>query len=212
MINPHPHHLTRRQAAARVIVSVAIGTLIAVALITHGIANSHAGVQSGPPGDAAAQLSVLQDGAVDPNAPSAVESGLGNASANPDAVHQLDGSGNGDDVDVYAAPRSNGGACNAVTDASGAVGTTCVDNIPPTGITVSASDSGGWVLYGFAANDVTGVDVVVDGTPQPAKMLPNAYTADLGTHDLSEATSLIVHHADGSTDTVSNTLQAPPTA
>ena len=68
------------------------------------------------------------------------------------------------------------------------------------------------VLYGFAANDVTGVDVVVDGTPQPATMLPNAYTADLGTHDLSEATSLIVHHADGKTTTVANTLQAPPSA
>ena len=212
MINPHPHLITRRQAIARVIVSVAIGTLIAVALIAHGVASSHADVQAGPPGNAASQLGVLQDGTVDQNAPSAVESGLGNASADPADVHQLDGQGNGNDVDIYAAPRSNGGACNALAGTDGTVGTTCVANIPASGITIDASDATGWVIYGFAANDVTGVDVVVDGTPQPATMLPNAYTADLGTHDLSEATSLIVHHADGSTDTVSNTLQAPPTA
>jgi hypothetical protein len=212
MINPHPHLLTRRQALARVIVSVAIGTLIGGALFLHGITSSDAGVSAGPPGNASEQLGVLQQGPVDQNPPSAVESGLGNASADPDAVRQLDGKGNGDDVDVYAAPRSNGGACNALTGADGTVGTTCVDNIPATGITVSASDTSGWVIYGFAANDVTGVDVVVDGTAQPATMLPNAYTADLGAHDLSEATAFVIHHADGTTNTVGNTLQAPPGA
>jgi hypothetical protein len=212
MIDPHPHLLTRRQALARVIVSVAIGTLIALALIAHGVTSSHADVQSGAPGDAAAQLGVLQQGPVDQNAPSAVEAGLGSAAADPDDVHQLDGKGNGDDIDVYAAPQADGGACNAVAGTDGTVGTTCVDNIPATGITVAASDATGWIIYGFAANDVTGVDVVIDGTPQPATMLPNAYTADLGTHDLSEATSLIVHHSDGTTDTVGNTLQAPPSA
>jgi hypothetical protein len=212
MINPHPRLLTRRQALARVVVSVVVGTLIATALIAHGVTSSHAGIPAGPPGDATEQLSVMQDGSVDQNAPAAVESGLGSASADSGAVHQLDGAGNGDSVDMYAAPRSNGGACNALAGSDGTVGTTCSDNIPASGITVAASDSTGWVLYGFAADDVTGVDVVVDGTPQPATMLPNAYTADLGTHDLSEATSLVVHHADGTTDTVSNTLQAPPSA
>ena len=212
MINPHPHLLTRRQALTRVAVSIVIGSLIAVALIAHGVTSSHADVQPGPSGNAAAQLGVLQTGAVDQNAPSAVQSGLGNASADPSDVHQLDGKGNGDNVDVYAAPRSNGGACNAVAGTDGTVSTTCVNSIPATGITVDASDATGWVLFGFAANDVTGVDVVVDGTPQPATMLPNAYTADLGGHDLSDATSLVVHHADGSTDTVANTLQAPPSA
>jgi hypothetical protein len=212
MIDPHPHLLTRRQALTRIIVSVTIGTLLAVAFIGHGVSSSHADVQAGPPGSAAQQLGVLQDGAVDPNAPSAVQSGLDSASAEPDAVHQLDGTGNGNDVDVYAAPRSNGGACNAVAGTDGTVGTTCVNTIPASGITIDASDATGWVIFGFTADDVTGVDVVVDGTPQPATMLPNAYTADLGTHDLSEATSLIVHHADGTTDTVGNTLQAPPSA
>ena len=214
MINPHPHPhlLTRRQALARILVSVTIGTLVAVILIGHGVASSHADVQPGTPGSASEQLGVLQDSAVDPNAPSAVQSGLGSASADPGDVHQLDGQGNGNDVDIYAAPRSNGGACNAVAGTDGTVGTTCVSNIPATGITIDASNATGWVMYGFAANDVTGVDVVVDGVAQPAKMLPNAYTADLGTHDLSDATALIVHHADGSTDTVANTLQAPPCA
>ena len=61
MINPHPHLLTRRQALARVIVSVAAGSLIAVALIAHGATSSHADVQPGPSGNAAAQLGVLPD-------------------------------------------------------------------------------------------------------------------------------------------------------
>jgi hypothetical protein len=212
MINPHPHLLTRRQALARILVSVAVGTLIAVILIGHGVASSNADVQTGPPGNAASQLGVLQDGTVDQNAPSAVESGLGNASADPADIHQLDGQGNGNDVDIYAAPRSNGGACNAVAGTNGTVGTTCVNNIPASGITIDASDATGWVIFGFTADDVTQVDVIVDGQALPATMLPNAYTADLGTHDLSEATSLVVHHADGSTDTVSNSLQAPPSA
>ncbi len=105
--------------------------------------------------------------------------------------------------------RSNGGACNALASAKGGVGTTCVDNLPPSGISIAASDAAGWTLYGFAADDVVAVDVFVDGKPQPATLLRNAYVADLGGADLSDATALIVHYADGTTGKVPNDLRAP---
>ncbi len=54
-----------------------------------------------------------------------------------------------------------------------------------------------------------GVDVVLGGKPQPATMLKNGYAADLGPAGLSDASVLIVHHTDGSVDTVANTLRAP---
>jgi hypothetical protein len=43
----------------------------------------------------------------------------------------------------------------------------------------------------------------------PAAMLANAYVVVLGSRDLSDATALVVHHADGTTVTVSNDLRAP---
>ena len=85
----------------------------------------------------------------------------------------------------------------------------CIESIPPEGITIGASDVDGWTLYGFAADDVVGVDVVIGGKAQPATLLENAYAADLGSADLSEAAVLVVHHADGSADTVPNNLRAP---
>ena len=45
----------------------------------------------------------------------------------------------------------------------GGAGTICFETIPPEGITVGASDVDGWTLYGFAADDVVGVDVVLGG-------------------------------------------------
>ena len=63
----------------------------------------------------------------------------------------------------------------------------CIETIPPEGITIGASDIDGWTLYGFAADDVVGVDVVIGGKAQPATLLENAYAADLGSADLGEA-------------------------
>jgi hypothetical protein len=85
----------------------------------------------------------------------------------------------------------------------------CVETIPPEGITIGASDVDGWTLYGFAADDVVGVDVVIGGKAQAATMLQNAYAADLGPASLNEAAVLVVHHADGSANTVPNNLRAP---
>ena len=112
-------------------------------------------------------------------------------------------------LDLYASARSNGGACHALSASKGGVGTVCVDNIPKSGITIAASDANGWLLYGFAADGVVAVDVVLDGKATPATMLANAYLAALGSHDLSEATALLVHHADGTADTVPSDLRAP---
>ena len=67
----------------------------------------------------------------------------------------------------------------------------------------------GWLLFGFAADGVVGVDIVVGGKAVPATMLPNAYVADLGALDLGSATALLVHRADGTTVTVVNDLRAP---
>ena len=97
----------------------------------------------------------------------------------------------------------------AMGSAKGGVGTTCVDDLLPSGISLNAADAAGWLLYGFAADGVVAVDVLVAGKTLPATMLPNAYVADLGAFGLSDATLLVVHHADGTADTVANDLRAP---
>jgi hypothetical protein len=212
MNGSHTRKLTRRQAITRVLASVALGTAIAAALVGLGISSSSAKVDAGPAGDAAARLGVLQRGATMANPPSAVQAGLSGASADTTAVHLLGRNVDGDGNDLYASARSNGGACNALSGVKGAVGTACVDSIPPEGITVSASDAGGWTVYGFAADDVVGVDIVVNGATQQATMLANAYTATLGDNDLGDVSALVVHHADGASTVVHPGLQAPPSA
>ena len=96
---------------------------------------------------------------------------------------------NGLGIGVYAAARANGGACMAMGSAKGGVGTTCVDDLLPSGISLNAADAAGWLLYGFAADGVVAVDVLVAGKALPATMLPNAYVADLGAFGLSDATA-----------------------
>jgi hypothetical protein len=205
----HDDKLTWRQAAVRIIASVALGVAIAVAIAsTHGSASA-ARVDPAPPGSAASQLSVLRTAPVDDTAPSGVEAGFAGASADADGVRLLGHNAGGLGLSLYAAARANGGACNALSNPKGAAGTMCFETIPPEGITVGASDVDGWTLYGFAADDVVGVDVVLGGKPQPATMLENGWAADLGPAGLSDAQVLVVHHADGSVDTVPNTLRAP---
>jgi hypothetical protein len=209
MMTIHSNKLTLRQAVTRVAAGVALGSAIAVAIASLGSASA-AKVDPGPvPGSAAASLSVLHTAPVEANPPSEVAVGFNGASALGDGVRLLGRNAGGSGLDLYASARSNGGACNSLASAKGPAGTMCVQNIPPEGITLGASDAAGWTLYGFAADDVVGVDVVLNGKPQPAMLLRNAYAADLGTADLSAATELIVHHADGSVDTVANNLRAP---
>jgi hypothetical protein len=206
----HPtNSLTHRQALARVLVSVAIGIAIAAVIVIHGVSASSAGVAATAPGTAASQLTALQKVPVDRTAPSDVQAGLAGGSAKTDAVRALGAVGG--DLSLYAAVSSSGGACNALASAKGGVGTTCVDRLQ-NGISISASDSSGWVVYGFAGDDVVAVDVLVDGVAQPATMLPNAYALALGTADLGDASALVVHHADGTAETVKSGLQAPPGA
>jgi hypothetical protein len=112
-------------------------------------------------------------------------------------------------LDLYASARPNGGACTALGSAKGSVATTCVDDLPASGISLNATDMAGWLLFGFAADGVVGVDVVVGGKAVPATMLRNAYLANLGALDLSSVTALVVHRADGTTVTVVNDLRAP---
>ena len=212
MNQPHTHNLTRRQALTRVLASLALGTAAAATIVGLGISSSSAKVDAGPTGTAAARLGVLQSTAPVANPPSAVQAGLSGASADSTAVHLLGRDVDGGGSDLYASARSNGGACNALSAAKGGVGTACVDSIPPEGITVSASDAGGWTVYGFAADDVVGVDLIVNGAPQPATMLPNAYSAPLGNNHPGDVSALVVHHADGTSTTVRPGLQEPPTA
>ncbi len=209
MTHTHSSKLTYRQAIARVTASVAVGVAVALAIATHGSASA-ARVDPVPPaGSAAAQLGVLTSGPFDASPPSEVAVGLDGASALTGGVRVLGRNADGSGLSLYASARANGGACNALTDAKGTAGTMCVQNLPPEGITIGASDQSGWTLYGFAANDVVGVDVVVNGKVQPAALLKNAYVADLGAADLSAATTLLVHHADGTVDKVANNLRAP---
>jgi hypothetical protein len=202
-----PHgKLTWRQAALRVAASVGLGLAIAAAMASHGSASA-ARVEPAPPGGTtASQLSVLRAGPIEQRPPSAVSAGLDGAGADLAAVRLLGRSG---ELSLYAAPRSNGGACHSLIDAKGAAGTACVEEIPREGITVGASDAAGWTLYGFAADDVIGVDVVLGGRPQPALLLANAYIADLGLSSLDDATALVVHHRDGTVSTVTNPLRVP---
>jgi hypothetical protein len=201
--------LTLRQATLRIAASVALGAAIAAGIAsTHGSASA-ARVEPAPPGTAASQLSVLRTGPVDSDAPSGVAAGFAGASADADGVRLLGHGAGGLGLSLYASARANGGACHALSNAKGAAGTMCFETIPPEGITVGASDIDGWTLYGFAADDVVSVDVVLGGKPQPATMLANGYAADLGSSALSDASVLIVHHADGKVDTVPNNLRAP---
>jgi hypothetical protein len=200
--------LTWRQASARIVASVALGAAIAAAIASHGSASA-AKVDPSPPGSAASQLGVLRTGPIDRSAPSGVAAGFGGASADADAIRLLGHNAGGLGLSLYASANANGGACNALTNAKGAVGTMCFETIPPEGITIGASDVDGWTLYGFAADDVVGVDLVVRGKAQPATLLRNAYAADLGTSSVSDVEVLVVHHADGRSDTVPNTIRAP---
>jgi hypothetical protein len=209
MPTPRTHVLTWRQALARVIASVALGTAVAAAIAVHGSSASAAKVDPAPTGTAAAQLSVLQRGPITQSPPSSVSAGLASGSADTAAVHLLGANVDGLGISVYAAARANGGACSALDSAKGGVGTTCVDDLLPSGISLNAADAAGWLLYGFAADGVVAVDVLVAGKALPATMLPNAYVASLGASDLSGATLLVVHHADGTADTVANDLRAP---
>ena len=205
----HNDKLTWRQATARIVASVALGLAIAAVIASsHGSASA-ARADPAPPGTAASELGVLRTAPIDETAPSGVEAGFAGASADADGIRLLGHNAGGLDLTLYASARANGGACNALSNAKGAAGTTCFENLPPEGITISASDIDGWTLYGFAANDVVGVDVVLGGKPQPATMLKNGYAADLGPAGLGDAPVLIVHHTDGSVDTVANTLRAP---
>jgi hypothetical protein len=209
MPTPPTHMLTWRQALARVIASVALGAAVAFAIASHGSSASAAKVDPAPTGTAAAQLSVLQRGPITPNPPPSVSAGLGSGSADTSAVHLLGANVDGLGLSVYAAVRANGGACAALDSAKGGVGTTCVDDLMPSGISLNGADAAGWLLYGFARDDVVGVDVLVAGKALPATMLPNAWVADLGSVALGDAKLLVVHHADGTADVVANDLRAP---
>jgi hypothetical protein len=211
MTHPHSQTLTRRQALARILASVALGLGLAAVIIVHGVSTSSARAEPAPPGTAASQLTAMQRAPIDKAAPSAVQAGLADGSADADAIRLLGSNIGGGGLSLYAALRSNGGACNALAAAKGGVGTTCTDTLQD-GISIAASDADGWLVYGFAADGVVAVDVVVGGKPQPAVMLANGYAFDLGAADLAEATALVVHHADGTAVTVNSGLQAPPTA
>jgi hypothetical protein len=211
MTHPPTHTLTRRQTLVRTLVSVALGIGLAAVIIIHGVSTSSARVEPAPAGTAASQLTTLQNLPIDSAAPAAVQAGLADGSARTDAIRLLGSAVDGAGLTLYAALRSNGGACNALAGAKGGVGTTCVDALPD-GISIAASDANGWIVYGFAADDVVGVDVILDGKPQQSVMHPNAYTLDLGGADLAQATALVVHHADGTAATVKSGLQAPPSA
>jgi hypothetical protein len=210
MTQPHSQTLTHRQALARILASVALGLGLAAVIIVHGVPTSSARVDPAPPGSAASQLTAMQRAPIDRAAPPAVQAGLADGSANAEAIRLL-GSTIGGGRSLYAALRANGGACNALATAKGGAGTVCSDTLQD-GISIAASDAGGWLVYGFAADGIVAVDVIVDGKPQPAVMLTNAYALDLGVADLAEATALVVHHADGTAVTVSSGLQAPPAA
>ena len=180
MMTTHSHKLTPRQAAARIVASIALGAALAVAIVSFGVSASGAEVRSNNPGTAAAQLGVLQNGPIAKSPPPDVAAGLASASADTAAVRVLGTNAGGSGLDLYASARSNGGACNALANPKGGVGTQCVDDLPASGISLEAADAAGWTLYGFAADNVVGVDVVLAGKAQPATMLRNAYVADLG--------------------------------
>ena len=200
--------LSPRAAAARITAGVALGGALALAIVSFGVSTSGAVVQPGAPGTASSQLGALRAGPVAKGAPTDVSAGLGTGSADPASARLLGSNAGGSGLDLYAAGRSNGGACNALTSAKGGVSTQCVDDLPPSGISLQASDATGWTLYGFAADNVVGVDVVLNGEAQPATMLRNAYVADLGASALGDASALIVHYADGTTAKVANDLRA----
>ena len=209
MMTTHPDKLTWRQASARILASVALGAAIAAAIASsHGSASA-ARADPAPPGRRRRNSASSAPDRSTGRRPRASRPASTARPARTDAIRLLGRNAGGLDLSLYATARANGGACHALSNAKGAVGTTCVETIPPEGITIGASDIDGWTLYGFAADDVVGVDVVIGGKAQPATLLENAYAADLGSADLGDAAVLIVHRADGSATTVPNNLRAP---
>ena len=196
----------------RILVSARLGLGLAAVIIVHGVSTSSARVEPAPPGTAASQLTALQTRARSTRPPlRRYRRGSPTARPDADAIHLLGSDIGGGGLSLYAAralerrclqrPRGRQGRCRHH----------CADTLED-GISIAASDAAGWLVYGFAADGVVAVDVVVDGKPQPAAMLPNAYALGLGAAELGEATAFVVHHADGTVVTVSRGLQAPPSA
>jgi len=208
-MNTRSPKLTPRQAITRIAASLIVGGALAAAIVSFGVATSGAEVRGTGPGSASAQLGVLRTAPVTQSPPPDVSAGLGSGSADTAGIRQIGSNVGGSGLDLYASARSNGGACNALSSPKGGAGTQCLDDLPPSGISLQASDATGWTLYGFAADGVVGVDVLVAGKAQPATMLENGYAADLGAASPTDVKALIVHYADGTSATVPNNLRAP---
>ena len=176
----HNDKLTWRQATARIVASVALGLAIAAVIASsHGSASA-ARADPAPPGTAASELDVLLTAPIDETAPSGVEAGFAGASADADGIRLLGHNAGRSRPHALRLGARQRRRLQRPQQREGGGRHDVLETLPPEGITVSASDIDGWTLYGFAANDVVGVDVVLGGKPQPATMLKNGYAAASG--------------------------------
>jgi hypothetical protein len=105
-----------------------------------------------------------------------------------------------DNAGFWAYPTGKGWVCQVVSFAGG-----CVDDFSHfegrVSVGVAQAQSGDPVsVFGLAPNDVTGVEVVLDGVAHPAMFGNNAYFYESpGPGNCGESVEgLIVHYADGS--------------
>ena len=149
---------------------------LAAAIAGHGSLGLRRRARPGAPGTAAAQLERLTTARSRQSPPSGVSAGFAGASADTAAVRLLGANAGGLGPQLYAAARANGGACNALSNAKGGVGTTCVDDLPPSGITPRAPRTRPAGRSTASPPTTSSASTSCsNGKAQPATMLPNAY-------------------------------------
>jgi hypothetical protein len=132
-------------------------------------------------------------------------------------VHELMSGLGLDHAGLYAYPTTSGSVCVVATEPV-PVGT-CVDTFdqPTTPIAVDVYSEVGVPpsVMGIAPNDVTGVEVVVNGVDEPATVSDNGvyYQAPAGT-SADAITGVVAEYADGTSETqpFKPAVEAPPTA
>ncbi len=117
----------------------------------------------------------------------------------------------GDGYAIYALPTTNGWVCMVGYQHPGGGGNGGCDKGLSDGVALDIGGDGESThVSGMLANDVTAVDVVIDGQPHPARLGRNAFMLELRSDELCRGSGLeqlVVHRGPGRTATIP--LRAP---
>lgn len=198
--------------------SLAVGVALAVGVVASARGEAAAGQQ---PGTAASSMSALRQaqsasalvptsarGFVNARRPASVPDSLFEGVWQQGAGRRLIVGAGASGASVYAVPTDRGHVCSVVFIPPSAAAGGCVDRFSaavPVGWTVFDSDevdSGSAVIVaGVAPDDVSRVQVVVDGVSAEAKIANNAFVYELSKNN-SYPSEIVVTYADGTSRTI----------